>query len=84
MYVVGVDVGGTFTDVVVYDTETREWRLTKVPSTPPHFTEGFVEGVAQACSGSRAGASRRSAASSMARPSRPTRSWSTAGRDSGS
>ena len=49
MYVVGVDVGGTFTDVVVYDTETREWRLTKVPSTPPHFTEGFVEGVAQAC-----------------------------------
>ena len=49
MYVVGVDVGGTFTDVVVYDTETREWRLTKVPSTPPHFMEGFVEGVAQAC-----------------------------------
>jgi N-methylhydantoinase A/oxoprolinase/acetone carboxylase beta subunit/N-methylhydantoinase B/oxoprolinase/acetone carboxylase alpha subunit len=49
MYVVGVDVGGTFTDVVVYDTETREWRLTKVPSTPPDFMEGFVEGVTQAC-----------------------------------
>src|SRR6185369_16458897 len=62
MYVVGVDVGGTFTDVVVYDTESRQWRVTKVPSTPPDFMEGFVAGVAQACgsfpSGSLAGVGR--------------------------
>ena len=30
--------------------------LTKVPSTPPHFMEGFVAGVAQAAPSSGAGA----------------------------
>ncbi len=49
MYRVGVDVGGTFTDVVVYDDAAKSWRLTKVPSTPPDFMDGFVQGVDAAC-----------------------------------
>ena len=37
----GVDVGGTFTDVVVFDEETGEIRAAKVPSTPANQAEGF-------------------------------------------
>src|SRR5689334_12470049 len=32
---VGVDVGGTFTDLVAFDPATGELRVVKVPSTPP-------------------------------------------------
>jgi N-methylhydantoinase A len=31
----GIDVGGTFTDIVVFDTERRDLRFLKVPSTKP-------------------------------------------------
>ena len=34
MIVVGIDVGGTFTDVTAVDDATGAVRLTKVPSTP--------------------------------------------------
>jgi N-methylhydantoinase A len=84
MYVVGVDVGGTFTDVVVYDTESRQWRVTKVPSTPPDFMEGFVAGVARRAGASRAGAWPASAEWFTARLSLPTQSWSSAAPVSGS
>ena len=30
----GVDVGGTFTDLVLYDVETNKLEFTKTPSTP--------------------------------------------------
>lgn len=43
--VIGVDVGGTFTDVVVYDEESSELSVLKTPSSPPEFVEGFVSGV---------------------------------------
>lgn len=43
---VGIDVGGTFTDVVVYDDERRAWSLGKVPSTPANPTDGVVRGLA--------------------------------------
>ena len=39
---VGVDVGGTFTDAVVYDDERRSIRYAKVPSTPASPTEGVI------------------------------------------
>lgn len=48
----GVDVGGTFTDVIlerVRDGGTREIIVTKVPSTPENQSEGVVKGVRQAC-----------------------------------
>jgi N-methylhydantoinase A len=43
---VGIDVGGTFTDVVVYDDERRSWSLGKVPSTPADPTGGVLQGLA--------------------------------------
>ena len=44
---VGIDVGGTFTDVVVYDGERGTWTLGKVPSTPANQTEGVLNGLAK-------------------------------------
>jgi N-methylhydantoinase A len=43
---VGIDVGGTFTDVVVYDDVARTWSLGKVPSTPADPTRGVLDGLA--------------------------------------
>ncbi len=44
-HVIGVDVGGTFTDVFVLDETTGETRITKVPSTRGDQSIGFVEGI---------------------------------------
>ena len=48
MKLAGVDVGGTFTDVIVADTETSEVRIHKVPSTVADPSEGLIEGVSAA------------------------------------
>jgi len=45
--IVGVDVGGTFTDVFFYDAAAGECRIAKVPSTPANQAEGFLDGIAQ-------------------------------------
>jgi len=42
---IGVDVGGTFTDVFLHDRSSGEWIINKVPSTPPTFVEGFIRGI---------------------------------------
>lgn len=42
---IGVDTGGTFTDVVIYDDESGEIRITKTPSTPPDFDRGVLNGI---------------------------------------
>lgn len=42
---VAVDAGGTFTDVCIYDTSTRQFRVTKVPSTPGNPMEAVINGV---------------------------------------
>ena len=42
---IGVDTGGTFTDVVLYDTDSGEIHVTKTPSTPPNFDEGVLTGI---------------------------------------
>ena len=47
-WVVGTDVGGTFTDVIGINIETGEQRLGKVPTTPPTYFEGIVNGVKRA------------------------------------
>ena len=47
--IVGVDVGGTFTDIFVFDEATGTYRTGKVPSTGGNQAVGFVDGVAQAC-----------------------------------
>jgi len=41
MLIAGVDVGGTFTDLVLFDVGTGEIRVSKVPSTPDDPTEGI-------------------------------------------
>ncbi len=43
-WIVGCDTGGTFTDFFAVS-ETGEARVTKVPSTPPTFDIGVVEGL---------------------------------------
>ena len=45
---VGVDTGGTFTDVVVLDEATGRLTTTKTPSTPADPAEGFLTGAAKA------------------------------------
>ena len=41
----GVDVGGTFTDIVVIDQRTKAITRTKVPSTPKSPDQGVINGV---------------------------------------
>jgi N-methylhydantoinase A len=42
---IGIDTGGTFTDVVAVDEETGELAATKTPSTPHDPAVGFMTGV---------------------------------------
>ncbi|MGY1690266.1 hydantoinase/oxoprolinase family protein [Geodermatophilus sp. SYSU D01105] len=42
---IGIDTGGTFTDVVAVDEETGQTTTTKTPSTPADPAEGFLTGV---------------------------------------
>jgi N-methylhydantoinase A len=42
---IGIDTGGTFTDVVAFDEATGELVTTKTPSTPGNPADGFMAGV---------------------------------------
>jgi N-methylhydantoinase A len=42
---IGIDVGGTFTDLVVYDEETGDIAIQKVPSTPSDQSEGMANAI---------------------------------------
>ena len=42
---VAVDVGGTFTDVCIFDDDTQQMRVTKVPSTPADPMIAVMNGV---------------------------------------
>ena len=42
---IGIDTGGTFTDVVAVDEDTGELAATKTPSTPADPAVGFMAGV---------------------------------------
>jgi N-methylhydantoinase A len=44
-FIIGVDVGGTFTDLVASDGQTL--RIVKVPSTPPNFHRGVIDAVSR-------------------------------------
>src|ERR1041384_8194609 len=43
---IGVDVGGTFTDLLALDPEHGIFRVAKVPSTPEDQSVGFIAGLA--------------------------------------
>ncbi len=44
-WLAGVDVGGTFTDIILINTKTREIRVGKTPSTARDQSEGFLSGL---------------------------------------
>ena len=49
MKLIGVDIGGTFTDVVFADTATDELRIHKVPTTPDDPSLGMLVAVRELC-----------------------------------
>jgi N-methylhydantoinase A/oxoprolinase/acetone carboxylase beta subunit len=49
MRAVGVDIGGTFTDLVLYDTEAGAVHVHKVPSTPGEPERAMIAGLAELC-----------------------------------
>jgi N-methylhydantoinase A len=52
---VGIDTGGTFTDVVAVDEGSGELLAVKTPSTPADPAEGFLTGIRKALAGLGAG-----------------------------
>jgi N-methylhydantoinase A len=49
MRLIGVDVGGTFTDIVFTDTESNRTLTHKVASTPEDPSRAFMRGVQEVC-----------------------------------
>jgi len=54
-YRLGVDVGGTFTDLLLFEEQTGQFWRHKTPSTPHDSSEGILNGVEALCA--RAGIS---------------------------
>lgn len=48
-YRLSVDVGGTFTDIVLFDDNTKKIHATKVLSTPQDQSIGLIEGIKKIC-----------------------------------
>ena len=48
-WIVGCDVGGTFTDFYIYAQESGEFFVHKTPSTPDNPARAIVEGLKAAC-----------------------------------
>jgi N-methylhydantoinase A len=44
---IGVDIGGTFTDVVLVNEETGHIGVAKAPTTPRDVTRGVIDGIRQ-------------------------------------
>ena len=49
MKTIGVDVGGTFTDIVYCDLSTNHVAIHKVSTTPDNPSRGIVAGIAEIC-----------------------------------
>ena len=49
MKLIGVDVGGTFTDLIITDSDTQKTEIHKVPTTPEDPSIGATLGIAQLC-----------------------------------
>ena len=49
----GVDVGGTFTDLVLYNEQNGELRLWKTPSTPQDLSIGIMVGISELVAASK-------------------------------
>ena len=55
-YRLGVDVGGTFTDLLLFNTQTGSFWRHKTPSTPHDSSEGILNGVNAICEKAGVGA----------------------------
>ncbi|GAA5230063.1 hydantoinase/oxoprolinase family protein [Arthrobacter cryoconiti] len=44
---VAMDIGGTFTDIVVHDTETGNFTASKADTTPGRLTDGVLQAITQ-------------------------------------
>ena len=44
-YRVGIDIGGTFTDLVYFDEDSREFKVVKVPTTPKSPAIGAINAI---------------------------------------
>lgn len=44
-YRLAADIGGTFTDVVLFDKKIEEYHSKKVPTTPHNLSEGVLDGI---------------------------------------
>src|SRR5258707_9739469 len=53
---IGVDVGGTFTDLIFYDHQTGEIRVGKEPTTPAAPQDGVLAALSSAVPQARVGA----------------------------
>jgi N-methylhydantoinase A len=53
MEVIGVDVGGTFTDIVLTDTTTNQTLIHKISSTPEDPSKAVMQGIAEICEHNR-------------------------------
>ena len=58
-YVLAVDVGGTFTDVIRHDTVSGAVEIAKTASTPPDFIDGMLDGIEAAVHRGNVGAEPR-------------------------
>ena len=47
--IVGVDIGGTFTDLVLYDPETGSITVHQTPTTGANPSIGMVQGIMDLC-----------------------------------
>jgi N-methylhydantoinase A len=53
MKTIGVDVGGTFTDIVYCDLESGEVAVHKVSTTPDDPSRGIIQGIGEICRDNR-------------------------------
>lgn len=49
MIILGVDIGGTFTDIYLVNNETEEQTIHKVSTTPADPSEGAMTGIGEIC-----------------------------------
>ena len=82
MLFVGIDIGGTFTDLALYDSDDGRTQVHKVRSTPDDPGRALVTGVLELCerAGHRAVEPRRRAARDDGRDERGPRAPTARGR----
>lgn len=49
MILIGVDVGGTFTDIILAKTDENKFAIHKIPTTSPDPSVGVIEGIRTLC-----------------------------------